>query len=42
MLIRLFFAKNSLNLRIYFSTKMHYLINVIIKIILNLFFFLDL
>ncbi len=42
MLIRLFFAKNSLNLRVSFLTKMHYLINVIIEIILNAFFFLDL
>ena len=39
MLIRLFFAKSSLNLRVNFLTKMHYLINVIIEIILNAFFF---
>jgi len=39
MSIRLFFAKNSLNLRVSFSTKIHYLINVVIKIILNAFFF---
>jgi len=39
MLIRLFFAKSSLNLRISFLTKMHYLINVIIETILNAFFF---
>ena len=42
MSIRLFFAKSSLNLRVNFLTKMHYLINVVIKIILNAFFFLDL
>jgi len=39
MSIRLFFAKSSLNLRVNFLTKMHYLINVVIKIILNAFFF---
>ncbi len=39
MLIRLFFAKNSLNLRVSFSTKIHYLINVVIKTISNAFFF---
>jgi len=39
MLIRLFFAKSSLNLRVSFLTKMHYLINVVIEIILNAFFF---
>jgi len=39
MSIRLFFAKGSLNLRVNFLTKMHYLINVIIEIILNAFFF---
>jgi len=39
MSICLFFAKNSLNLRVNFLTKMHYLINVIIEIILNAFFF---
>ncbi len=39
MSICLFFAKSSLNLRVSFLTKMHYLINVIIKIILNAFFF---
>ncbi len=42
MSIRLFFAKNSLNLRVSFSTKMHYLINIVIEIILNAFFILDL
>jgi len=36
--IRLFFAKNSLNLCVNFLTKMYYLINVVIKIILNTFF----
>jgi hypothetical protein len=36
--IRLFFAKNSLNLRVNFLIKIHYLINVIIEIILNAFF----
>jgi len=40
MSIRLFFAKSSLNLRVSFLTKMHYLINVVIKIILNALFFL--
>ncbi len=39
MLIRLFFAKNLLNLRVNFLTKVHYLINVVIEIILNTFFF---
>jgi len=38
MSIYLFFAKNSLNLRISFLTRMHYLINVVIEIILNAFF----
>jgi len=42
MSICLFFAKSSLNLRVSFSTKVHYLINIIIEIILNAFFFLDL
>ena len=42
MSICLFFAKNSLNLRVNFLIKMHYLINVVIKIILVAFFFLDL
>jgi len=42
MSIRLFFAKNSLNLRVNFLTKMHYLINVIIEIISNAFSFLNL
>jgi len=40
--ICLFFAKNLLNLRVSFLTKMHYLINIVIEIILNTFFFLDL
>jgi len=40
MLICLFFAKNLLDLRVNFSIKMHYLINVVIEIILNAFFFL--
>jgi len=39
MLIRLFFAKSLLNLRVNFLTKMHCLINVVIEIILNAFFF---
>jgi hypothetical protein len=39
MSIRLFFAKNLLNLRVSFSTRVHYLINIIIEIILNAFFF---
>jgi len=42
MSICLFFAKSSLNLRVNFLTKIHYLINVVIEIILNVFFFLDL
>jgi len=42
MLICLFFAKNLLDLRVNFSIKMHYLINVVIEIILNAFFFLNL
>jgi len=39
MSIRLFFAKNSLNLRVNFLTKVYYLINVVIEIISNAFFF---
>ncbi len=39
MLIRLFFAKSSLNLRVNFLTKIYYLINVVIEIVLNVFFF---
>jgi len=42
ILICLFFAKSLLNLRVSLLTKVHYLINVIIEIILNAFFFLDL
>ena len=41
MLICLFFAKSLLNLRINFLTKVHYLINIIIEIISNTFFFLE-
>ncbi len=39
MSIYLFFAKSLLNLRVNFLTKVYYLINVIIKTILNVFFF---
>jgi len=39
MSICLFFAKSLINLRINFLTKVHYLINVVIEIILNAFFF---
>ncbi len=42
MSICLFFAKSSLNLRVNFLIKMHYLINVVIKIILSMFFSLNL
>jgi len=42
MSICLFFAKNSSNLCVNFLIKMHYLINVVIEIISNAFFFLDL
>ncbi len=42
ILIRLFFAKSSLKLRVNSLTKIYYLINVVIEIILNMFFFLDL
>ena len=41
-LIRSFFARISLKRRVNFSIKKHYFVNVIIKIILNAFFFLDL
>ncbi len=40
--IRLFFARISLRRRVNFSIKKHYFVNVIIEIILNAFFFLDL
>jgi len=40
--ICLFFAKSLLNLRVNFLTKMHYLINVVIKINFKRVFFLDL
>jgi len=42
ILICLFFAKSLLNLRVNSLTKIYYLINFIIKIILDTFFFLDL
>ncbi len=42
MSICLFFAKNSLNLRVNFLTKIHYLVNIVIEIIWNAFFFLNL
>jgi len=42
MSINLFLAKNSLNLRVSFSTRIYYLINIIIEIILNAFFPLNL
>jgi len=42
ILIHLFFAKSSLNLRVKFWTKIYYLINIVIEIISNMFFFLNL